>query len=358
MSDALVFGNFFAVMIVALLLVVSSVFLIGLIAIPLLRAKKTGRLEWKIGKRSRADGSEPSMGGVVMGLGFAAWFFPTVAIADLKGSITQNSRGDLIFAGIYVIIILYAGALEDWLTKFRARPAGLPTVMKQTALFAASLTLLLVFNASGNRDTSVLLPFRMGYIEMGALYYPVTALFMTLVIDVFKLHFCFGSDYDTAVGGLSEFSGALSLIAAGICCEKVGAYAAGYVADFGAAACIGMLIFTASPSKLWTGASGSMFTGALLAVTAVMSKLELLLVIAALPQLSDFAVAAVHFIRFRHRPRPERARLSPRRSLRMLWRERGFGDYKVMLLFAVPGLIGGVLSMIFAVYAESLILNI
>ena len=357
MSDALVFGSFPAVMIVALLLTVSAVFLLGLVFIPLLRAKKTGRLEWKIGKRSRADGSEPSMGGLVMALGFAAWLFPTAAVAELNGSSTLNSRGALIFAGIYVIIIMCVGALEDRLTKFRASPAGLPAGLKQLVIFSASLGLLLAFEIWGSVDTDVLLPFRLGFAELGMFYYPITAMFMTFTVDVFRLHFCFGSDYTTAVGGLTEFTGAVSLMTVGICCERVGASGAGYLAEFGAAACIGLLIYTASPSKLWSGASGSMFIGALLAASAVMSKMELLLVTAALPQLADALTAALHFIRFKRAPAPRPAELSPRRSLRMLWRERGFRDYTVMLLFGLIGLIGGVLSVIFAVYAESLFLR-
>ena len=354
----MVFGNFFAVMIVALMLVVSSVFLIGLIAIPLLRAKKTGRLEWKIGKRSRVDGSEPSMGGAVMALGFAAWFFPTAFIADLKGSITQNSRGDLIFAGIYVIIIMCVGAIDDWLTKFRARPAGTPVLIRQLLIFSLSLTLLLLFSFSGTVNTAVLLPFRLGYVEMGILWYPVTAFVMTLCIGIFKQHFCFGSDYSTAVGGLSEFTGALALMTVGYCCEEIGAYCGGYLADFGAAACIGMLIFSSSPSKLWSGESGSMFIGALFAASVVMSGLWMLFIAAAVPQLADISVGAFHYLRFRRTPKARRADMSARRSLRMLWREKGFGDYTVMLLFGVLSLIGGVLSIMFAIYAGNLFLNL
>ena len=38
-----------------LVLEAASVFLLGLIAIPLLRSRKTGRFEWHIGKRFKAD---------------------------------------------------------------------------------------------------------------------------------------------------------------------------------------------------------------------------------------------------------------------------------------------------------------
>ncbi|MBR4554323.1 MAG: hypothetical protein IKO27_01875 [Ruminococcus sp.] len=354
MGDA--FGSQLAALIIACMLVIPTVFLIGLAAIPLLRAKKTGRLEWKIGRRFSADGSEPSMGGVVAALGFAAWFFPLAAFADLNGSITQNSRGDLIFAGIYVIMIMCVGAAEDRLRKFLARPAGLPAAFKQLLIFLLSLTLLLSFSKNGDTGTAVLLPFRLGYADAGVFYYPVTAFFMTAAVNVFKLHFCFGSDYSTAVGGLCELTGAVSLLAVGLCCEIVTAYGGALLADIGAGACIGMLLFTFPPSKIWSGESGSMFIGALFAASVVLSGLELLLLTAAVPQLADLAAAVIHYIRFKHIPKPQRGDISPRRPLRMLWREKGFGSHTVLLLFALAGLAGAALSLIFAVYAKGIVL--
>ena len=349
MSNAI--GSQLAMMLTSLVLVIPTVFLIGLLAIPLLRAKKTGRLEWRIGRRFKADGSEPSMGGAVMGLGFALWYFPIAAIYDLKGSITQNSRGDLIFAGIYVIIIMCVGALEDRQKKFLGRPAGLPAVPKQLLIFLLSLTFLLL-TSEHRTKLAVLLPFNLGFVNAGPLYYPLTALFMTLAVGIFKLHFCFGNDNSNAVGGLTEFTGALSLLTVGLCCENVTAYGGSLTANFGAAACVGMLLYTAPPSKLWTGESGSMMIGALFAVSAAMSGMEMLFLLASLPQTADVLVAAANHIRYRKMPADTRGELSPRRPLRIVWREKGFGDRTVLLLFLVISLISGVLSFIFAVYAE------
>ena len=349
MSEA--FSSQLGMMLIALLLEIPTVFLTGLIAIPLLRSKKTGRLEWRIGKRFKTDGSEPSMGGVVMGLGFALWYFPAAAVYDIKGSITQNSRGDLIFAGIYVIIILCVGALEDRQRRFIGRPAGLPLLPEQLLIFSLSLVFLLLISEHRS-ETAVLLPFNLGFINAGVLYYPLTAVFMTAAVDVFKLHFCFGNDYSGAVGGLVEFTGGLSLLTVGLCCEEVTAYGGSLIADLGAAACIGMLIYTASPSKLWSGESGSMLIGALFAASVAMSGMELLFLLAALPQTADLAVAAFNHVRYKKTPLPQRGDISPRRPLRIVWREKGAGDYAVMLLFLTVGLIGAVLSFIFAVYAE------
>ena len=349
MSNAL--ASQLSVVLVALALEIPTVFLIGLPAIPLLRSKKTGRLEWRIGRRFKADSSEPSMGGAVMGIGFALWYFPIAAIYDIKGSITQNSRGDLIFAGIYVIIVMCVGALEDRQKKFLARPAGLPAVPKQLFIFSLSLTFLLL-TSEHRSDLAVLMPFNLGFVNAGYLYYPLTAVFMTLAVDVFRLHFCFGNDYSNAVGGLTEFTGALSLLTVGLCCEDVTAYGGSLTANFGAAACIGMLIYTASPSKLWTGESGSMMIGALFAVSVAMSGMEMLFLLAALPQTADIAAAVINHIRYRRIPASGRGEVSPRRPLRIVWREKGAKDYTVLLLFLVISLIGGVLSFIFAVYAE------
>lgn len=337
---------------VPLILEVCTVFLLGSLAIPLLRAKKTGRLEWRIGKRSKTDGSEPSMGGVVAALAFSVWFFPLAVISDLNGSYNkQDSREGLIFAGIYVIIIVCAGAAEDRLKKFLGRPAGLPPVIKQLYIYSASLLLLLAVSLFGREYTEVLLPFNMGFIEFGVLYYPLVALFMTVCINIFRLHFCLGSDDRDSVGGLSEVSGALSLVTVGLCCEECYSYAGSLLANVAAAACVGMLIWTLSPSKLITGESGAMFAGAAFSAAVVLSKLELLFLLAALPQTGDAIVAAVNHLRFRrHKSRGDNT-LPPKLPAHLMLRERGHSDHLIIILFSVLSLIGGAASLLFAVYA-------
>ncbi len=336
-----------------LVLEAASVFLLGLIAIPLLRSRKTGRFEWHIGKRFKADGSEPSMGGAVMVLAFAMWFFPIAMIADVKNSKNlQDSREGLIFAGIYVIIIVCAGLAEDWLKDYKARPAGLPPVLKQLVIFSASLLWIMALDLKGSKSTEVLLPFNMGFMEFGVLYYPLIALAVTMTIDLFKLYYCFGGREKEQVGGLNEASGAFSLIAVGISCEICDLWAGSVMANFAAAACIGMLIWTLSPSKLISGVSGAYFAGAAFSAAVILSKLELLLVIAALPQLANFFAAALHYIRYKHK-RPEGA--DPKRPLSQLWRQRGHSDYMIITLFSVMSIIGAAASMVFALYAQGFI---
>ncbi len=347
-------------LIIPLLLETATVFLLGLISVPLLRSRRTGRLEWRIGRRTRADGSEPAMGGAVAAAAFAVWFFPLAAIADLRVTNSAvNSRGGLIFAGVYVIIIVCAGAADDRLKYFRSQPAGLPAVVRQLYLFAASLFLLLGLAVFGGRgETAVLLPFGLGYIEFGWTYYPLMALAMTLCVNCFKLHFCFGGRERDFVGGLNEVSGGLSLLTVGICCGVCTMPAGSTAANISACACIGMLMWTLPPSKLISGTSGAYFAGAAFAAAVMLSKLELLLITAALPQLFDTVWAAVHFMRLRHSGGREEggAPVDTKRPLHSFLRARGYGEYAVILVFFVMSLIGAAVSVLFALYARNVLI--
>lgn len=337
-----------------MLMTVVTAFLLGLIAIPLLRAKKTGRFEPRIGSRFASDGSEPVMGGAVLAAAFSVWYFPTLLSTDLTNSTNkQDSREGLIFAGIYVIIIVCAGIADDRLKHFLARPAGVSPVFMQALIYVSSLSLTLALAVYRTPSTEVILPFNLGFIEFGALYYPLTALVMTLAVNGIKLHFCFGSDISSSVGGLTEVTGALSLLTVSLSCKLTGCSAGALFSDIAAAACIGLLLWTFPPSKLVSGGSGSACIGAMLACAVLLSKLELLFLLAALPQLTDVLFALVRYLRFRlSKGRPGDKRGSPRRSFHMLLRQRGFDDIRIITVFSLAGLAGGALSLAFAHYAQ------
>lgn len=344
---------------VLLLLEIAAVFLLGLIFIPLLRSKKTGRLDWKLGARFKADGSEPSMGGLVAAIAFSVCFFPLAFRAQLSSSSNyQDTRWGLAAAGVFAVFVMLVGLCEDRFKQFLARPAGVKPLFKQLLLYAMCLSLLIFLSVTTRASTEVLLPFRLGFIEFDILYYPLVALAMTLSINVFKLHFCLGSDTRRSVGGLVEADGAVSLLSISFCSQICSLKGAGIIASCGAACCIGMLIWTFAPSKLISGESGSMFIGALFSASAVASKLELLLLFAALPQTVDAVASAVHFIRFKRKKVKNviKENETSKQSLCMLLRDRGVSDRLIIISFMILGTIGAVLSMIFAVYSRSFLM--
>ena len=338
-----------------LLFEAASIFLLGLAAIPLLRAKKTGRYDRHLGRRFASDGSEPSLGGLVMGCAFIIWYIPNALTADLTFSaVRQDSRSALVFAGVYALMIMLLGAYEDYRRQFLGMPLALKPSVRFGCELLLSLMLLISVNFGGQAETAVLLPFRLGYMELGILYYPLTAILMTLVIRAFDLHFCAESDQRKHIGGLSEITGALSLLTLTLCCETAYSHGGALISCYGAACCIGMLVWTFPPSKLITGQSGAAFTGALFVSAAVLSKLELLLFLAAVPQLvSAVSVPALHMKNKKKRivnVTDERRRS---RSLACLLRDKGFSDLAVIVVFVMMSLTGAVISEMLALYAHS-----
>ncbi|MBR6045526.1 MAG: hypothetical protein IKP47_07830 [Ruminococcus sp.] len=344
-------------MFVPMLLCAVTCVLLGLTAIPLLRARMTGRFEPRIGSRFKTDGSEPVMGGAVLVLAFALWYFPLSLTGDIsRSSNIQDSRAGLILAGIYVIAVTAVGIAEDRLRHFLARPAGVSKLFKQLLIYTLSLSLTLGLTAFSSSSTEVLLPFHLGYIEFGVLYYPLTALVMTLAVNLSKLLFCFGGDTSGSVGGLSELTGAVSLLSVSVCCRIVYSYAGQIFADCAAAACIGMLFWTLAPSKLITGESGSLCIGAMLSAAVLLTKLEFLFLLTSVPQIIDLAGGAFCFARGRKAYRDTGA--IPPRSLHRALLDKGRGSYTVLLIFLLPALAGAALSLIFAYYAGAFVIRI
>lgn len=342
-----------------LLLEIAAVLLLGLIFIPLLRSRKTGKFQWKLGSRFKTDGSEPTMGGLVAAVAFSVCFFPLAFRYPLAASSNvQDTHSGLVACGVFAVMIMLVGLTEDRLKHFLGKPAGVKPLFKQLLIYALCFSLLVVLALNSKASTEVLMPFRLGYIEFGVLYYPLMALAMTFTLNVFKLHFCFGGDVGTSVGGLVEADGAVSLLTVSVCSQICSLKGAGLISLCAAACCIGMLIWTFSPSKLISGESGSLFIGALFSASVIASKLELLFLLAALPQLADALAAVIHYLGFRsgRKKRSLNVNDTPKQSLHMLFGKKGAGDRLVIILFMIHGLIGAVLSLIYAVYSRSFVM--
>ncbi len=331
----------------------ASPFLLGLLMIPFLRRLKTGGRELRIGSRFLKDGSEPSLGGAVAGISFAVWFFTAALVNGLpEKNVGRDTLPALILSGCFVVMMTAVSGYDEFIKKFRGQAAGVKPLLRFICEYLLCFSLTVLTDLYSGRDTAVLLPFSLGYIEFGILYYPLTALFMMLCIGAFKLHFCLGDDYSRSEDGLSELSGALSLAAAAIACTIAPSASARLLSQLAGAVCAGMLVWTFKPSKLISGHSGASFIGAAFAAAVMLSKLELMFLLAALPQIADSAFALINHIRSKRLPRGSEEN-DPKKTLHAALSESGFSNTAILLIFAVMGAISCALCAVFGVYALS-----
>ena len=324
-------------------------FLLGRLFIPYLRRAKTGKFDWYLGDRFRTDGSEPKMGGAVMAAAFLLGMLPLIAGLHSKEGFSSELKAAIACA-VYSLLIFSIGAAEDFFKDFRGKRVVLGFGKKLAAEFLFSLLLLIYLRLRTGADALVLLPFRLGYIDFSVAYYPLTALAMTLCINAFKLHDCFNGNTDDSIGGLCACSAAVGMMFAAVCSNVLGKSSAACFCSCAAAACVGILIWSLYPSKLYIGESGAMLSGAFICAAPLVIGQELLLCMLALPAIIDFFCAAAHYLLYKR----TKKLLLQGAGLHAHLSAKGWRPYSILLLSIAASAVGGAAAVGFAVYSGKL----
>ncbi len=316
-------------------------YFLGIAGIPLLRRYKTGRYEPYVGDRFRTDGSEPSFGGAVT--------LVVLIFGISVAAIYCTDRKRLLIFALFVSLVTAAGIADDLMTEVSGKAYGVKTGVKLGFTYAVSLTAVLVSKFLGLTGTAVLLPFGLGFLEMGRAYCPVTAAFMTGVIYSCRVMNRFGTDEETCIGGLTQTVSAVSMLgvsAAGSITKNETLTVLGLV---GAAVQAGYLLWGLSPSKLRSGSSGGFLSGALTAgVLALTDFFQLCILLTALAAVTDFSAAAVNFIVYRTRKKLLMRGSSLHKHISMY----KVNDYKVIMIFSAAALLGAAAAAALAAYGQ------
>ncbi|MDE6149374.1 MAG: hypothetical protein K2F81_04675 [Ruminococcus sp.] len=321
----------------------------GKVLIPCFRKLKTGKYEMYLGDRFAKDGSEPKFGGVIISLPLIVGAI--LSIAFISGNLEIDSDNDIskiIVVVIFSLLFMMVGIAEDWMKDVRKSALGLRLGTKLIIEFILCLCFLLWINVfCGDKDTAILLPFRLGYLDSKLLYYPLMAVGMTITINAVKLHDCFGGDTSNGTDGLCAVTAIIfSLMFAvyGNIADKAFLSVLGYIS---AAAVMGFLIWGLSPSKIYLGESGALLLGGFMSAIAVVSKLHLLILMTGLGFFIDSFCTIIQYAVFRK----SKKLVFKGASLHAHWKEKGFSDYKVILIFSCITVIGGIAGMLFVIYS-------
>ena len=237
-----------------------------------------------LGQQVRADGPQrhlikqgtPTMGGVVILLGIV-----------LTCALLAKWTPDLVLALVAMLVTGSLGLLDDIESVAHKRSLGLTPPQKMAGLILISVTFCLVaVNVIG---ISPELRFPGGLVlDLGVLSSTFTIGSVTFTVPWIYLVFVF-----FLMAGLSNavnLTDGLDGLAAGSCAITSVAYvviavALGYshFAIFGTAltgACLGFLFYNQHPAKMFMGDTGSLALGGALAAMAILTKTELLLILA------------------------------------------------------------------------------
>ncbi|WP_124101170.1 hypothetical protein [Ruminococcus sp. Marseille-P6503] len=324
-------------------------FMLGKILIPWFRRLKTGRLELYIGDRFKKDGSEPKFGGIIIAAVSGMGIF--LGISALSSGQTGGGEGKRLAAAyIYCLLLMTLGAAEDYAKDCRKAVLGFKLRHKIAAQLMLSAAFLLVLYFQGDNTTEVLLPFRLGYMEFGYLYYPLMGLMMTGAVNCVKLHDCFSGDTSSGCDGLCASTCLIFSLIIAVCCNITSNVQGQLYAYCIAGACAAVLIWGLSPAKVYIGESGSLFLGGAAASVIIISGLHFLFILAGIGFAADAVCSAIQYFVYKR----NKKFIFKGNSLHAHFKAKGWSDYKVIAFFSLVTLVGGAGAAAFSVYSTKL----
>jgi phospho-N-acetylmuramoyl-pentapeptide-transferase len=234
--------------------------IMGPLCIPILR-----RL--KFGQQIRTDGPQghlkkagtPTMGGLIILL--------ALTLAVIRFADTSLAMVVLLIASLGFGLV---GFLDDYIKVVLKRSLGLTAKQKLLGQLIISVIVCVLLYKMGH-STDVRIPFIHYTVSMGWLYFPFVAVMMLGASNAVN----FTDGLDGLLAGTSAVAfGAFVIIAMNSTMPDVAIFCAAMVG-----AVLGFLVFNKHPAKVFMGDSGSLGIGGGLAVVAVLTKTEILLVV-------------------------------------------------------------------------------
>ncbi|TDF96687.1 phospho-N-acetylmuramoyl-pentapeptide-transferase [Paenibacillus piri] len=234
--------------------------IMGPLFIPLLR-----RL--KFGQQIRTDGPQghlkkagtPTMGGTIILL--------ALALVVLRFADKSIETVILLVASLGYGLV---GFLDDYIKILLKRSLGLTARQKLLGQLIVSVIVCILLAQIGH-STDLRIPLIDYTIPMGWLYYPFVALMMLGTSNAVN----FTDGLDGLLAGTSAVAfGAYAIIALNLTQHDTAIFSAAMVG-----AVLGFLVFNAHPAKVFMGDTGSLGIGGGLALVAVLTKSEVLLIL-------------------------------------------------------------------------------
>ncbi|SDG95043.1 Phospho-N-acetylmuramoyl-pentapeptide-transferase [Alteribacillus persepolensis] len=232
--------------------------------IPLLKRLKFGQSIREEGPKShQKKGGTPTMGGVMILL--------AVFIVTLLAQFIQTTFQTEAFLLLLVTIGFgLIGFLDDFIKITKKRNLGLTSKQKLAGQLVVAIIFFLVLNNQGF-DTSVAVPGTNWSVEFGWFYVILVIIMLVGASNAVNLT----DGLDGLLAGTSAIAfGAFAVLAWNAEMTEAAVFSATIVG-----AVLGFLVFNAHPAKVFMGDTGSLALGGAIAAIAILTKLELLLIL-------------------------------------------------------------------------------
>lgn len=311
----------------AIMLTMGVAFVISVIAaplfIPLLRRLRFGqqiREEGPQGHLKKAG--TPTMGGTIILLALSLTFF------RFEDSKTME---------FYILLVAtlgfgLVGFLDDYIKIVFKRSLGLSAKQKLFGQFACSAIVCYMLYTIGH-STDLFIPVINYNLPLGWLYYPFIILLMMGISNAVN----FTDGLDGLLAGTSAIAfGAFIVIAMLMTEPETAVFSAAMIG-----AVLGFLVFNAHPAKVFMGDTGSLGIGGGLAIVAILTKTEILLLIIGGVFVIEVLSVIIQVISFKTTGK----RIFKMSPIHHHFELVGWSEWRVVITFWIAGLLFAALGL-------------
>ncbi|MDQ0253819.1 phospho-N-acetylmuramoyl-pentapeptide-transferase [Evansella vedderi] len=239
--------------------------LLSPILIPFLKRLKFGQSIREEGPKSHQKKSgTPTMGGIM------------ILLALIIATLVMATQFHSLDVEIWLLLFVTAGFgllgfLDDFIKVVKKRNLGLTSKQKFLGQVVISVIVYVVLLQTNLLDSSISIPGTTLAVDIGWLYLPLIIVILVGASNAVNLT----DGLDGLVAGTTAVAfGAFAIIAYSLSLFTVSLFSVAVVG-----AVLGFLVFNAHPAKVFMGDTGSLALGGALGMIAILTKMELLLVI-------------------------------------------------------------------------------
>ena len=294
----------------------------GMLIIPSLKSLKAGQSIRELGPEShKTKAGTPTMGGIII----------IISVSIVCFFITKDPKAVFVMLGMLLFGLL--GFVDDFIKVIMKRNLGLKAWQKIVGQIIVTAFILYLYNLLIGWDTKLLVPFAEQYIDLGIYFIPFTTFVIIGGVNAVNLT----DGLDGLVTGVS-IPVAMFFAAAGLAFTDKGIIvAAGALLG----ALLGFLRYNSHPAEVFMGDTGSFAIGGAIISLAIVSKMQLFLVVAGVIYIAEALSVIIQVGYFKYSYGKRLFKMAP---IHHHFELSGWKETKVTAVF-------GILSFIFCVIA-------
>lgn len=301
--------------------------------IPFLRSLKFGQSIREEGPKSHQKKSgTPTMGGVM------------ILIAIVLATLVMVGWFSVLSVEIYLLLLVTVGFgllgfLDDFIKVVLKRNLGLTSKQKLIGQVAVATIFYIVIKQL-DYSTELAIPGTNVVIDIGNLYLPLVIIMLVGASNAVNLT----DGLDGLLAGTAAIAfGAYAIIAFGSGQIDIALFSAAVVGSV-----LGFLVFNAHPAKVFMGDTGSLALGGAIGAVAILTKMEILLVIIGGVFVIETLSVIIQVISFKTRGK----RIFKMSPLHHHYELSGWSEWRVVVTFWLIGLICAVIGIYLEVWIK------